>query len=64
MSKVFKKYDLINKAMIPITVYDRFAMGFSLGVHIIFATIGILVYTGLVHGNKDIDSSTVQCGAY
>jgi len=50
--------------MIPITVYDRFAMGFSLGVHIIFATIGILVYTGLVYGNKDIDSSTVQCGAY
>ncbi|MGC8538133.1 MAG: cytochrome ubiquinol oxidase subunit I [Candidatus Micrarchaeia archaeon] len=27
--------------MIPITVYDRFTMGFSLGVHIILATIGI-----------------------
>jgi cytochrome bd-type quinol oxidase subunit 1 len=50
--------------MIPITVYDRFAMGLSLGVHIIFATIGILVYTDLVYGNKDINSSTVQCGAY
>ncbi|MEM0124524.1 MAG: cytochrome ubiquinol oxidase subunit I [Candidatus Micrarchaeaceae archaeon] len=27
--------------MIPITFYDRFTMGFSLGVHIILATIGI-----------------------
>lgn len=27
--------------MVPITVYDRFTMGFSLGVHIILATIGI-----------------------